>query len=670
MGKLRVLGLSVVVCVAVGATGAGCTHRAAEKPAPALPPPPPAPLPSPIVLLEGVGDGATGSTVVLGKLNGRTVAFVADEDAPAVRAIDTATMQEVTTVPLESRPAALLVTRTGQLWVALRDEAKVAVLAAHADRTFTRAATVATAVEPVALAPVDGSVLVASGWGHALERFDARTFERTLAVDLAREPRAVVASKDGSAAFVAHAGAGSLSFVQLGAKTVANIDLGNPAVALAALKPSSMVTKSEPFGEFFGPGKAPMRHPIMPLRTSTAMPETFARQGFALARMTLTSNGSTLERVIAPHAEMLTGDPRVVSSGYGGGGVEGLEFPSEQFGISSIDGATGERSARRDVERSTAHPCRLPRAAATSDDTVLVACLGGNEIAAYRVAEGTRFVQALAVPAGPTGLAIDPETQSVYVFSLFDAMLTEAPLAAFAPATSKKPGSAPATRALHFERPSPQGELAERGRRIFHAGMDPRISKDGRACASCHPDGRDDGLVWSTPNGPRQTISLAGRIRHEAPFGWMAKHASLQEHMRTTMKNLKGKGLEPRDEDALAAYLLAMRGPPAVARPLSTEEEQGRAIFESTSAECSSCHGGTDKSDHDAHDVKTKTASDTTHDFLAPALAGIAGSAPYFHDGRYGSLEELLDKSDGKMGSVAGLSPGEKGALVAYLRTL
>ena len=31
-----------------------------------------------------------------------------------------------------------------------------------------------------------------------------------------------------------------------------------------------------------------------------------------------------------------------------------------------------------------------------------------------------------------------------------------------------------------------------------------RLSGDGRACASCHPDGRDDGLVWSTPNGPRQ----------------------------------------------------------------------------------------------------------------------------------------------------------------------
>ena len=31
------------------------------------------------------------------------------------------------------------------------------------------------------------------------------------------------------------------------------------------------------------------------------------------------------------------------------------------------------------------------------------------------------------------------------------------------------------------------------GRILYHSTSDSRISKDGRACASCHPDGRDDG---------------------------------------------------------------------------------------------------------------------------------------------------------------------------------
>jgi hypothetical protein len=49
---------------------------------------------------------------------------------------------------------------------------------------------------------------------------------------------------------------------------------------------------------------------------------------------------------------------------------------------------------------------------------------------------------------------------------------------------------------------------------------------------------------------------------------------------------------------------------------------------------------------------------------------GIGGSGPYFHDGRYASLEELLEKSKGKMGSVTALTPPERGALLSYLRTL
>jgi hypothetical protein len=51
-----------------------------------------------------------------------------------------------------------------------------------------------------------------------------------------------------------------------------------------------------------------------------------------------------------------------------------------------------------------------------------------------------------------------------------------------------------------------------RSRALFHETDDFRLSADGRACASCHPDGREDGLTWATPDGPRQTIMLAGRI--------------------------------------------------------------------------------------------------------------------------------------------------------------
>ena len=380
-----------------------------------------------------------------------------------------------------------------------------------------------------------------------------------------------------------------------------------------------------------------------------------------------------------PNAEMLTGNPKIVSSGYGGGGVEDEDLSSEQLGVSAIGVAANKRLSVKDP---SAHGCRLPRAAVVAGDTLLLACLGGDEVVALSAADPSKYQGSLPVAAGPTGIAVDPETRSAYVLSSFDPTLTRVSLAAFAPAAAAKANpknhavarSAPVVlpRTLRFTRPSSLGELADRGRRIFHRASDPRIAKDGRACASCHPDGRDDGLVWSTPDGPRQTISLAGRVRHEAPFGWMGKHRSLQEHMRATMKNLRGKGLAPEDEDALATYLTTMKGPPSVtsARALTAEEEHGRSVFASDATSCAVCHGGPDHSDHDVHDIDSKTSVERSGSLLAPSLVGIAGSAPYFHDGRYGSLEQLLDKSDGKMGSTSSLSSEDKGALVAYLRTL
>src|SRR5206468_3441016 len=68
------------------------------------------------------------------------------------------------------------------------------------------------------------------------------------------------------------------------------------------------------------------------------------------------------------------------------------------------------------------------------------------------------------------------------------------------------------------------------GRKLFHHTDDPRISQDGRACASCHPDGREDALTWSTPEGPRQTIMLAGRVAASAPYGWIGAHRDIKEH--------------------------------------------------------------------------------------------------------------------------------------------
>ena len=51
-------------------------------------------------------------------------------------------------------------------------------------------------------------------------------------------------------------------------------------------------------------------------------------------------------------------------------------------------------------------------------------------------------------------------------------------------------------------------------------------------------------------------------------------------------------------------------------------------------------------------------------------LAFVGLTAPYFHDGRWKSLDDLVEGCDGVMGHTKHLSSSDKQALVAYLRTL
>src|SRR5262249_20842621 len=130
----------------------------------------------------------------------------------------------------------------------------------------------------------------------------------------------------------------------------------------------------------------------------------------------------------------------------------------------------------------------------------------------------------------------------------------------------KGPEKPPAVGRIALAPPAhPQNVSLALGRVLFHMVGDDRISHDGRACASCHPDGRDDGLTWSTPNGPRRSITLAGRVNEPAPFSWTGSERSLHEHVGITFTRLKGNGgLRSMELDALIEYVQTLAPPPVV----------------------------------------------------------------------------------------------------------
>lgn len=102
--------------------------------------------------------------------------------------------------------------------------------------------------------------------------------------------------------------------------------------------------------------------------------------------------------------------------------------------------------------------------------------------------------------------------------------------------------------------------------------------------------------------------------------------------------------------------------PPSQSAPLLA---YGKAAFER--AECSSCHAGNALTDGESYALGYGGSND---EFDTPSLRSVALSPPYLHDGSAKSLDDLVADQHDRMGKVSALSPAQRKALVAYLRTL
>jgi DNA-binding beta-propeller fold protein YncE/mono/diheme cytochrome c family protein len=595
----------------------------------------------------------TGSTVALAVRDGHRIAYAADEDDHSVVVVDVDSRRQLGEVALDGRPSQLMFLADGRLAVLLRDRARVAVLEPGLKPASLEArCSVETAAEPVGLALTpDGSrLLVTSGWGRALVAFDGNTLERAFQVALAREPRAVVVSDDGKYAYVSHAVGAQASRVTLADRTVT-------AIPLRESDGSQRTTQEE---------------------EAAAHPSC---QGFALAKSV-----GPAGRILAPQVLVDNGDPSQRAPGYGTD-----DSGTEAGDVAVIDEATGlpvraslERQQdfgwggnidSREAQRSE---CLLPRAAAVdpTSRSLLVTCYGIDQLVAYDSlaaspvrAERRRW----PVGAGPSGVAVDEAGHRAIVWSQFDRELDVVDLGDGTLVDDK--GRPPGSVDRIAMAPNPEHTLpvaTSFGRLLFHAVGDGRIARDGRACASCHPDGRDDSLVWATPEGPRRSITLAGRVKGTAPYAWSGTEESLRVHLATTFDRLNGGGLRSVELEALTAYVESLPPPPAPAVPaqLDAQAQRGAELFASADVGCSSCHAGPLATDNQRHDVKSKTDVDKTGQLNTPSLHLVAGAGPYFHDGRYKTLHDLLAGAKDDMGHTSQLSPADLDALEAYLRTL
>jgi DNA-binding beta-propeller fold protein YncE len=626
-------------------------------------------------VLKPVGESKQGSTVALGRLGSKTVAFVADEDGHAVAAIDIDTKKEIGRTKVGGAPSQLLIDDRGRLLVLVRDRGQLISLEAEdVTGSLVTRCTASAPNDAVAIGTNGSQILVSGGFTRTLAMLDGETLATKHYLDVPREPRSIVFSGDGQTAFVSHAVGSTMSIVDMKAATAKSVPMNGLAEPGAQQRLDGMIAFLESTKQQDEPSNV---QSLAKLKLDARGKDSC--QGFALARM---EKG----RVFAPQVFVDPGNPDGNPVGYGDASQGGS---TEVAAIAVFDEVTRTAlPASLDVQQAAANRmssfsrgeepvgCMLPRAAAVDAKTgsLLVTCLGIDALIAYDAesaiptrAERKRW----SVGAGPTGVAVDPAGHRAVVFAQFDRTLNVIALDVEPKmGEPSRPPLNPRIALAPLEAADVVAPAVALGRVLFHASGDLRISKDGRACASCHPDGRDDAITWATPQGPRRSVMLAGRLAKSAPYSWSGVENDLHQHLHTTFERLDGSGLRNVELDAIVAYISALPAPAALQED-PRKVERGRAIFHSKEAACASCHADGLLTDNAMHDVKSKKQSDEKGEFNTPSLHLIGGSGPYFHDGRYATLRELLVGVDGTMGHTKQLShDGQLEDLEAYVMSL
>ncbi len=191
------------------------------------------------------------------------------------------------------------------------------------------------------------------------------------------------------------------------------------------------------------------------------------------------------------------------------------------------------------------------------------------------------------------------------------------------------------------------------------------------SCASCHPEGADDGHVWSFvpfrgDSVQRRTQTLRGGLT-AGPYHWDGALPDFNALVADVMVGRMG-GEDPgagRTEE-LAQWLIAMPPLPVDWERNTDAVDRGRALYHSDEVGCATCHVGDKLTNDETVDVGTGER------LQVPTLVGIAHHAPFMHDGCAPTLRDRFGPCGGgdKHGNPSHLSAAEIDDLIAYLETL
>jgi mono/diheme cytochrome c family protein len=206
---------------------------------------------------------------------------------------------------------------------------------------------------------------------------------------------------------------------------------------------------------------------------------------------------------------------------------------------------------------------------------------------------------------------------------------------------------------------------ADTGQFLFHVN-----AGGGLACASCHPEGGEDGRVWNfVCAGQRRTQSMRGGISMTEPFHWDGLEKDFSHLMDDVFsRRMSGPVLTTEQKQVLQSWIDTIPAMPATAGLDAAAVGRGKVLFDSTSLACATCHAGALLTNNATVDVGTGMA------LQVPSLRGVSWRAPFMHNGCAATLADRFGAATcgggDKHGLTSTLTGAELNDLTAYLQSL
>ncbi|MBI4602040.1 MAG: SMP-30/gluconolactonase/LRE family protein [Planctomycetes bacterium] len=305
--------------------------------------------------------------------------------------------------------------------------------------------------------------------------------------------------------------------------------------------------------------------------------------------------------------------------------------------------------------------------------------LGAEDALANRLDSSRRIVRA-RIPTGPSpkGLAVSPDGKTVYVAERLADRIAAIDVETLSVA-------------FRIDAGAPGREtVLRRGERLFNSAS--RTFQGQFSCRSCHPNNHVDRLQYDfEPDGLGRGIvdnRTLLEIDGTGPFKWDGKNTSMymQCGMRFARFLTRVEPFPADDLNALVAFMRSLRNPPnrhrAPGGELTAAQGRGKALFERSAMKdrtpiaekdrCITCHPPPRFTNRRKADVGSASPGDHSVEFDTPHLLNIYQSAPYLHDGKAATLEEIWTRFNPRdtHGITVDFSKSDLNDLIEYLKTL